>query len=163
MRRIFFLLHLLIARLSTETAAFLLFGFYVASLFVSGCIQTFTSASRCCHCRQPLRHSLSPVTAFHSLTSASPAIALPFSRLLHLPVAVVGFLVVLLFRRRPLYRRWPLIRRSLQLVVTIVGLPLVFTSASHSQCRLVVVLRIPQELQASEVPKTNFLLLCSLQ
>ena len=28
---------------------------------VSGCIQTFTSASRCCrfHCRQPLRHSLS--------------------------------------------------------------------------------------------------------
>ena len=61
-----FLLHPLIARLSTETAAFLLFGFFVTSLFVSGCIQTFTSASRRCrfHCRQPLCHSLSPVTAF---------------------------------------------------------------------------------------------------
>ena len=60
------MLHPLIARLSTETAAFLLFGFFVASLFVSGCIQTFTSASRRCrfHCRQLLRHSLSPVTAF---------------------------------------------------------------------------------------------------
>ena len=55
-----------IARLSTETAVFLLFGFFVASLFVSGCIQTFTSASRRYrfHCRQPLRHSLSPITAF---------------------------------------------------------------------------------------------------
>ena len=79
-----------------------------------------------------------PSRPFHSLTSASPAVALPFSRLLRLPVAVVGFLVVLLFRR------WPLIR-SLQLVVAIVGLPLVFTSASNSQCRLVVVLRVPQE------------------
>ena len=61
-----FLLHPLIARLSTETAAFLLFCFFIASLFVSGCIQTFTSASRRCrfHCRQLLRHSLSPVTAF---------------------------------------------------------------------------------------------------
>ena len=61
-----FLLHPLIARLSTETAAFMLFGFFVTSLFISGCIQTFTSASRRCrfHCRQPLRHSLLPVTAF---------------------------------------------------------------------------------------------------
>ena len=61
-----FLLHPLIARLSHETAAFLLFGFFVASLFVCECIQTFTSASRRCrfHCCQPLRHSLSPVTAF---------------------------------------------------------------------------------------------------
>ena len=121
-----FLLRPLIARLSTETAAFLLFGFFVASLFVSGCIQTFTSASRRCHfhCHQPLRHS--------------PAVALPFSRLLRLPVAVVGFLVVLLFHRQPLIR-------SLQLVVAIIGLPLVFTSASNSQCRLIVVLRVPQE------------------
>ena len=77
------LLHPLIARLSTETAAFVLFGVFVASVFVSGCIQTFTSASCRCrfHRRQPLRHSLSPVchslspvAAFHSLTSASPAI-----------------------------------------------------------------------------------------
>ena len=61
-----FLLHPLIARLSTETAAFLLFGFFITSLFFSGCIQTFTSASHRCrfHCRQPLRHSLSPITAF---------------------------------------------------------------------------------------------------
>ena len=129
------MLHPLIARLSsTETAAFLLFDFFIASLFVSGCIRTFTSASHRCHfnCRQPLRHSLSPVMAFspsphfHSLTSASPAISLPFSRLLRLPVAVVSFLVCLLFRCRPRIR-------SLQLVVTIVGLPLDFTSASHSQ------------------------------
>ena len=82
------------------------------------------------HCR--------PSRPFHSLTSASPAVALPFSRLLRLPVAVVGFLVVLLFRRRPLIR-------SLQLVVAIVGLPLAFTSASNSQCRLIVVQRVLQE------------------
>ena len=75
-----FLLHPLIARLSTETAAFLLFCFFVASLFVSGCIQTFTSASRRCrfHCHQPLCHSLSPVTAFSffhfCFSSRSPAI-----------------------------------------------------------------------------------------
>ena len=76
------MLHPLIARLSTETAAFfLLFGFFVASVFVSGCIQTLTSAYRRYrfHCRQPLCHSLSPVTAFHSLTSASPAVALSFT------------------------------------------------------------------------------------
>ena len=73
---------------------FLLFGFFVASLFVSGCIQTFTSASHCCrfHCRQPLRHSLSPVTAFsfsHYCFSCRH-LAIQF----RLPVAVVGFLVV---------------------------------------------------------------------
>ena len=106
MRRIFFCSTHLLQGLAPKPAFFLLFGFFIASLFVSGCIQTFTSASRRCrfHCRQPLRHSLSPITAFHSLTSASPAIALPFSRLLRLPVAVVGFLVVLLFRRRHLSR-----------------------------------------------------------
>ena len=75
---------------------FLLFGFVVASVFVSGCIQMFTFASCRCrfHCRQPFRHLLSPVTAFHLLTSASPAVALPFSRLLRLPVAIVDFFVV---------------------------------------------------------------------
>ena len=106
MRRIFFCSTHLLQGLAPKPAFFLLFGFFITSLFVSGCIQTFTSASRRCrfHCRQPLRHSLSPITAFHSLISASPAIALPFSRLLRLPVAVVGFLVVLLFRRRHLSR-----------------------------------------------------------
>ena len=63
----------------------------------------FTSASRRCHfhCRQRLRHSLSPVTALHALNSASPTIALPFSCLLRLSVTIVGILVVLLFHRRP--------------------------------------------------------------
>ena len=42
------LLHPLTARLSTETAAFVSFGLFVASVFVSGYIQTFISASRCC-------------------------------------------------------------------------------------------------------------------
>ena len=135
------MLHPLIARLSTETAAFFCFS---------------ASSSPACLFLDAFRHSLlllvavvftvvshsvircRPSRPFHYLTSASPAVALPFSRLLRLPVAVVGFLVVLLFRRRPLIR-------SLQLVVVIVGLPLVFTSASNSQCRLIVVLRVPQE------------------
>ena len=58
-----FLLHPVIARLSTETAAF---RFSSPACLFLGCIQTFTSASRRCrfHCRQPLHHSLSPVTAF---------------------------------------------------------------------------------------------------
>ena len=56
----------LLQGLALKQHLFFLFGFFVASLFVSGCIQTFASASRRCrfHCRQPLRHSLSPVTAF---------------------------------------------------------------------------------------------------
>ena len=131
------MLHPLIARLITEQQLFLLFGFFVASFFVSGCIQTFTSASRRCrfHCRQPLRHSLSPVTAFHSLTSASPTPSpCHQSFLLHLPVAVVGFLVVFFcfvigFLVILLFRRQPLIR-SLQLVVAMVALPLVYFSFS---------------------------------
>ena len=131
----------LIARLSTETAAF--FGFSASSapaclfldafrrslLLVVAVFFTVVSLS-VIRCR--------PSRPFHSLTSASPAVALPFSRLLRPSVAVVGFLVVLLFRRRPLIR-------SLQLVVAIVGLPLIFTTASNSQCRLIVVLRVPQE------------------
>ena len=117
------LLHPLIASLSTETAAFLLFCFFVPSVCVSGCIQTFTFASRSCcfHCHQPLRHSLSPVTAFAHFCFSHRRLAI--SCLLRLPVAVVGFLIVLLFRRRPLIH-------SLQIVVTIVGLPLVYFSFS---------------------------------
>ena len=118
----------IIARLSTETAAFYAFRLLRRQLVC------FWMHSGVHFCFSSLSFSLS----FHSLTSASPAVALPFSRLLRLPVAVVGFLVVLLFRRRPLIR-------SLQLVVAIVGLPLIFTTASNSQCRLIVVLGVPQE------------------
>ena len=131
----------LIVRLSTETAAFFCFSassspaclfldaFRRSLLLLVAVVFTVVSLS-VIRCR--------PSRSFHSLTSASSAVALPFSRLLRLPVAVVGFLVVLLFRRRPLIH-------SLQLVVAIVGLPLAFTSASNSQCRLIVVLRVPQE------------------
>ena len=133
------MLRLLIARLSTETAAFLLFGFFVSSLFVSGCIQTFTSASHRCrfHCCQPLRHSLSPVKAFSFSHFC-------FSR---------RRLAIQLFTSPSCRRCWLLSRfvvsssafHSFTSVVAIVGLPLVFTSASNSQCRLIVVLRVPQE------------------
>ena len=63
------LLHPPIARLSTETAAFVSFQLLCHQHFVS-----VTSASRRFH-RQLLRHSLLPVAAFHLLTSASPAVA----------------------------------------------------------------------------------------
>ena len=125
-----FLFRPLIARLSTETAAFLLFGFFVASLFVSGCIQMFTSAF---HCRQPLRHSLSPVTAFlfsHFCFS-------------HCRLAIQSFTSVSCRRCRLLSRFVVSSSASHSFTsafVAIVGLPLVFTSASYSQCRLVVVL-----------------------
>ena len=71
------LLNPLIAWLSTETAAFVSFQLLRRHRVVSGCIKTFTSASRRCHFHhhQPLHHSLSPVTAFHSLTSAFPTVA----------------------------------------------------------------------------------------
>ena len=134
MRRIFFCSFPLIARLSTETEAFFAFRLLRRQLVCRSLLLLvavfFTVVSlSVIRCR--------PSRPFHSLTSASPAVALPFSRLLRLPVAVVGFLVVLLFRRRPLIH-------SLQLVVAIVGLPFVFTSVSNSQCRLIVVLRVPQ-------------------
>ena len=114
---------------SSSPACLFLGAFRRSLLLLIAVVFTVVSLS-VIHCR--------PSRFFHSLTSASPAVALPFSRLLRLPVAVVGFLVILLFHRRPLIR-------SLQLVVAIVGLPLVFTSASNSQCRLVVILRVPQE------------------
>ena len=119
------LLHSLIARLSSEIAAFFAFRHFRRQLVclwmhsdVHFCFPLL-SFSLC----QPLYRSLSPITAFHSLTSASSAVALQFSHLLHLPVAVFGFSVVLLLCCRPLIR-------SLQLVVTIVGLPLVYFSFS---------------------------------
>ena len=131
----------LIARLSTETAAFFAFRLLRRQLV---CFWMHSDVHFCFSSLSFSQSSASPsfVVAqsrpFLSLTSASPAVALPFSRLLHLPVAVVGFLVVLLFRSRPLIH-------SLQLVVAIVGLPLAFTSASNSQCRLIVIQRVLQE------------------
>ena len=144
-----FLLHPLIARLSTETAAFLLFGFFVASLFVSGCIQTFTSASRRCrfHCRQLLRHSLLPVTAFSFSHFCFSRRRLAIQSFISPSCHRCRLLSLFIVRRRPLIR-------SLQLVVS---LPLVFTSASHSQCRFVVFLRVPQESYKSSYRPARFL------
>ena len=116
-----FLLHPLIASLalkqqlfcfsaSSSPACLFLDAFRRSFLLLVAVIFTVVSLS-IIRCR--------PSRLFHSLTSASPAIALPFSRLFRLPVAVVGFLVVLLFHRRPLIR-------LLQLVVAIIGQPLIF-------------------------------------
>ena len=138
-----------------------LIGFIIASVFVSGYIQTFTSASCRCHFhrRQPLRHSLSPIAAFHSLTSASPTVACH---------SVVYFTFLL-----------PL-SASYLFCCSVISLSFVYfrflspslachssTSASHSQCRLVVILRVTQESYKSGYRParyilTNFLL-CALQ
>ena len=61
-----FLLRPLIARLSTETAAFFAFRLLRRQLVCFWMHSDVHSASRRCrfHSRQPLRHSLSPVTAF---------------------------------------------------------------------------------------------------
>ena len=126
---------------SSSPACLFLNAFRRSLLLLVAVVFTVISLSIIC-CR--------PSRPFHSLTSASPAVTLPFSRLLRLPVAVVGFLVVLLFCRPPLVR-------SLQLVVAIVGLPLVFTSASHSQCRLIVVLRVLQESYKSSYRPARYL------
>ena len=113
------LLHPLIARLSTETAAFVSFRLLRLQRVC------FWMHSDVNFCFSSLSFSpLSPVTAFHSLTSASFAIVLRFSRILRLLVAVVSCLVIWLFRRQPLIL-------SLQLVVDIVGLPLVNFSFSY--------------------------------
>ena len=119
------LLHPLIARLSNETAAFVSIRLLLRQRV---CFWMHSDVHSCFSLLSLSLSSASPSfvvarrgLSFRSL--ASPAVALPFSRLLRLPVAVVGFLVVLLFRR------WPLIR-SLQSVVAIVGLPLVYFSFS---------------------------------
>ena len=73
----FLLLHPLIASLALKQMILFIFGFFVARMFVSGYIQMYTSGTRHCHFHrcQPHHHSLSPVVVFHSLTSASPAVA----------------------------------------------------------------------------------------
>ena len=106
-RRILFCSIHLLPGLALKQQLLFLFGCFVASVFVSGCIQKFTSASRRCrfHCHQPLHHSFRFLVARRGLSFAHFCFSrrrLPFSRLLCLPVAVVGFLVVLLFRHRPL-------------------------------------------------------------
>ena len=113
-RRIFFCSTHLLQGLALKQQLLFLFGLFVTSMFVSGCIQTFTSASRRCHFTVVSRRGLS-FTHFYFFRHH-----LPFCRILRLPVAIVGCLVILLFHRRPLIR-------SLQLVVAIVGLPLMST------------------------------------
>ena len=116
------LLHPLIASLSTETAAFVSFRLLRRQLVL------FWMHSDVLFCFSLLsfsQSSASPsfIVARRGLSFAHFCFSchrLPFSRLLHLPVAVAGFLVVLLFRRQPLIR-------LLQLVV---GLPLVYFSFS---------------------------------
>ena len=87
-----------------------------------------------------------------SLSSASPSFVVPrhgpsFSHFCfsHRRLAIQSF-------TSPSCRRCRLFSRfvvsssaSHSFTVAIVGLPLVFTSASHSQYRLIVVLRVPQE------------------
>ena len=130
------MIHPLIARLSTESTAIFSFRLLrrqrVCFWMHSDVYFCFSSMSFSLSSA-----SLSPVTALHALNSASPTIALPFSCLLHLSVTIVGILV--------------------GFFCFIVGLSFVyfsssspssachsFTSASHSQCQLVV-LRISQE------------------
>ena len=116
------LLHPLIARVSTETAAFVSFRLLPCQRVC------FWMHSNIHFCFSSLSFSpplASPpfVVAHRGLSFAHfcfPHRYLPFSHLLRLPVTIVGFLVVLSFR-------------SLQLLVAIVGLPLI-NSASYSQC-----------------------------
>ena len=125
------MLHPLIARLSTETAAFFCFS---------------ASSSAACSFLDAFRHSLLLLVAVVftvvclSVIRCRPSrpficslLLLPPSpyRLLRLPVAVVGFLVVSLFGHRPLVH-------SLQLVFAIVGLALgyfSFSSPMSTRCR----------------------------
>ena len=119
------LLHPLIARLSTETAAFVSFRLLPRQHVC------FWMHSHVHFCFSSL--SFSPSSASPSFVVARRGLLFthfcfsrhrsPFSHLFRLPVAIVSFLVVLLFRHRPLIH-------SLQVLVTIVGLPLVYFSFS---------------------------------
>ena len=113
------LLHPFITRLSSETAAF-----FSSRLLrrrrVCFWMHSFLSSLSF----HVVNHSImSPIADFLSLTSASSTIALTFSCLVRLPVTVVSFLVVSLFRCRHLIC-------SLQLVIAIIRLPLVNFSFS---------------------------------
>ena len=115
-----FLLHPIIARLSTETAAFVSFRLLRHQRV---CFWMHSDVHFCFSSLSFSTSSASPsfIVARRSLSVAHFCFSrrrLPFSRLVHLLVTVIGFLVVLLFRHRPLIR-------LLQLVVAIVGLPLV--------------------------------------
>ena len=132
------MLRLLFARLSTETAVCFALRLFHRQLIFSGFRRSLLLLVAVVFTDVTLRHSLSPVTAFsfsHFCFSrrhlAIQLFTLPSCRRCRL---LSRFVV----RRRPLIC-------LLQLVVAIVGLPLIFTSASNSQCRLIVVLRVPQE------------------
>ena len=130
----------LLARLSTETAAFFAFRLLRRQLIC------FWMHSDVHFCFLSLSFSLSSA----SPSSLSPVTAFSFSHFCFSRrcLAIQSFTSPSCRRCRLLsrfvVRRRPLIR-SLQLVVAIVGLPLIFTSASNSQCQLIVVLRVPQE------------------
>ena len=121
------MLHPLIAWLSTETAAFVSFRLLRRQRV---CFWMHSDVHFCFSSLSFSLSSASPsfVVARHGLSFAHFCFSccrLPFSRLLRLPFAVVGFLVVSLFRHQPLIR-------SLQLlVVAIVDLPLVNFSFSE--------------------------------
>ena len=80
------LLHPLIARLSVETTAFV--SFWSLCFFLDAFIRSLLFLLLSFSLVISLRHSLSPVATFYSLSSASPAIALPFIHLLRVPVAL---------------------------------------------------------------------------
>ena len=136
MQRIFFCSTHLLQGLAQKQQLLFLFGFLVASVFVSGCIQMFTSASRrfvftvsslsVIHCRpsRPFICSLLlllPSLAIQSFTSPSCRRCRLLSRFA-VPLSASHS-----FTSASSRHRWPT------------------TRSSNSQCRLVVVLRVPQE------------------
>ena len=132
------MLHPLIASLSTETAAFCSFWLLRRQRV---CFWMHSDAHFCFSSLSSSPSSASPsfVVARRGLSFAHFCFSrrcLPFSRLLHLPIAVVGFLVILLFHHRPLICSL----HSFSLSPSLACHSL--TSASHRRCRLVVILRV---------------------
>ena len=154
------MLHPLIARLSTETSAF----FFPASLSPA-CL--FLDAFR-----RSLLLLVAVVFTVVSLSVIHCRPSRPFIRSLLLLLPSPGHSVIYFAFLSPL--------SASSFRCFVVGLSFIhfslsspssachsFTSASHSQCRLVVVLRVPQESYKSGYRParylTSFLLLCSVQ
>ena len=154
------MLHPLIARRSTETSAF----FFSASLSPA-CL--FLDAFRC-----SLLVLVAVVFTVVSLSVIRCHPSRPFIRSLLLLLPSPGHSVIYFAFLSPL--------SASSFCCFVVGLSFIhfslsspssachsFTSASHSQCRLVVVLRVPQESYKSGYRParylTSFLLLCSVQ
>ena len=130
----FLLLHPLIARLSTETDAFVYFWLLCRQnvcFWIHSDVHFWYSSLSF----SPLSASPSFVVTRRSLSFAHFCFScrcLPSSRLLRLPFAVVGFLVISLFRHQPL----------IQLLLIAIVSCHSSTSACHSLCRFVVVLKV---------------------